>query len=167
MEYKAIHKKYNLVCQIKQINYYFETKDQYFKNSNSALRVRIIDDSIELTLKIKTSDGSIEHNFIIEDSIFNDMMSAFTVPNQLLDLIHDDIIIDQIIKIETTRSVISFRDYKVEVDLTNFGTTIDYEIEVEAETMCKAQEILDIFLSDNDIVFTNSSPKIARYFKYN
>lgn len=150
-----------------QTNYYFETKDEYFKNNNSALRVRLTDDTCELTLKVRKELSNIEYNHFIDDVTFFDMVHNFKIPQIIYNYIDERVKINSVIHFETKRSVILFDGHDIEIDETDFGDNIDYEIEVEGENMKIASEIFHGFINANNVEVEKSAPKIARFFKYN
>lgn len=165
--YEKILKNNVVSSETFQTNYYFETADDYFKNNHSALRVRLTDNYCELTLKIRNDLSNIEYNHPITDEAFFNLINTFKIPNVILPYIDTDVTLNKMISFETKRSVIDYKDHKIEIDLTDFGSTIDYEIEVEGENMKVATKIFNAFIKDNNIEVSPSRAKIARYFEYN
>jgi len=165
--YEKIIKNNVVSSETFQTNYYFETSDDYFKNNHSALRVRLTDSYCELTLKIRNNLSNIEYNHPITDEAFFNLINTFKIPDVILPYIDADVTLSKVISFETKRSVINYKDHKIEIDLTNFGAQTDYEIEVEGENMKVATKIFNAFVKDNNIKVSTSRDKIARYFEYN
>lgn len=165
-DYDKVLKNNTISSETFQTNYYFETEDDYFKKNHSALRVRLTDEYCELTLKIRNDLSNIEYNHNIDDETFFHLINNFDIPKVILTYIDEDVELAKIISFETKRSVIEYKDHKIEVDLTDFGSNIDYEIEVEGENMKMATKIFNAFLKENKIEYRESKPKIARYFGF-
>lgn len=165
-EYKHLLNKYPINETVIQTNYYFETKDEYFKNLHSALRVREKYNKYELTLKIRTPQGSIEHNFPIEKEIFDSMLQTKKLPKVIKHLIEDDLFLDQLDIIKTTRSSFDYLDHIVEVDYNDFDVATDFEIEIESDSIKLAKSTMNSLLKENNIPFQKSTTKIARCKKY-
>lgn len=163
--YEKILKNNTVSTETFQTNYYFETEDDYFKKNNSALRVRLTDEYCELTLKIRNDLSNIEYNHLIDDETFFNLINNFDIPEVIHNYIDQNVKLFKMISFETKRSVINYKDHKIEVDLTDFGNKIDYEIEVEGENMKVATKIFNLFLKDNKTEYLESKPKIARYFE--
>lgn len=144
-EYDAILKNNDVVGEIIQTNYYFETSDNYFKNNNSALRVRLTDNHCELTLKIRNNLSNIEYNHEIDDHLFFDMINNLKMPEIMNRYIDSDVVLDSVIKMVTKRSIIIYNGSKIEIDKTDFGNIIDYEVEVEGKNMKEASNVFDEF----------------------
>lgn len=166
-EFTALMNKLNPPLKSSQVNYYFETRDQYFKNNRSALRVRVIDKNYELTLKINNGDHNIEHNFDIDYLVFDKMINLGQLPHEVLRILNLNLVLFQVVVIETNRYTYRYLDHMIELDHSKFLNTIDFELEVEAESLTKASEVLNAFCEEYQLNPMPSKAKIARYFEYN
>ncbi|MGL5020447.1 MAG: CYTH domain-containing protein [Mycoplasmatales bacterium] len=166
-DFFKIIKKTKVKEIITQDNYYFETSDEFFKNNNSALRVRVKNDAYELTLKVQRELGNLEYNYDISKEEFTKMKITMKLPKVLHKYIDSTLTFDNIKIIKTDRHIIEFNQHIIELDKTTFMNSIDYEIEVEAENLNQAQKIMDQFTGYVDIKYNESMPKIARYDLYN
>lgn len=151
-----------------QENYYLETKAEFFKKSNSALRLRFKKDKWQKTLKIKSQTVNYEYNMDIASQEAKAILETKTtslsdVPKEYcqnyLDL--------TIAKIETHRHEIKYQDGLIVIDKTIFENQVtDYEIECEASSLEKAGQILQAFVKENQLKTSESESKIARYHNY-
>ncbi len=167
-EHDRLVQEHQVIKTIEQSNIYFDTDEDYFKTLSSALRVRKIEDKYELTLKIKAAQngGHTEHNFEIDRETLDYMIHEQRVPHQLYNIVDKHLILTKHAIIVTERKLINFDNHIVELDLTDFGNKIDYEIEIESEDLNTATSTMDKFLKENNIEFRKSSSKIKRYFDY-
>ncbi len=165
-DFGKLQEKYQLVEPIIQRNIYLETEDEYYRQQNSALRIRSYNDErFELTLKIKDGRSNKEYNFELSSKEFAHIINTNQLPS--LDL---PIEIKQPQLQYTTitkRFKLPYKSHVMEIDETLFETITDFEIEVEAASITVADDILNLFLMENNINFVESKPKIARYFTYN
>lgn len=116
-------------------NIYFEDDNFSLKANHSILRKRIIDgNKEELTLKIKGDKGDIEINETMEShpEIDKELNYKFNNYHPLTSL-------------KTKRIEIEIDDYLLVIDQNFYNGIIDYDVEVEAPTIEKAEKvILDI-----------------------
>ncbi len=165
-DFNQLLTKYKLTKNIKQENIYFETNHNFFKNMGAALRIRNYDDSTyELTIKIKNKDSNTEHNYQLTYEQFVQIKDTYQFPNFTYPFTLPSI--DYAISTITFRYQLNYHDHIIEIDQTHFNDVIDFEIEVESESIMQANKIMQLFLNENDILFKKSSPKIARYYQYN
>ncbi len=164
----------NLISSLKivevkeQQNTYVDTSCGFFKSKDSALRLRIINGEYIFSLKQQNADGATEWNeqitqlqfdTILKDKAIN--LEHFKCPyNQQLDNLN-------LITITTKRYVCLYQKNIIELDMTTFKNTIDYEIEVESDNLTNASMIVKNLASTFDLNIKKSYPKIARYFMYN
>lgn len=165
-DFKKLFDKYNLNQPIIQRNIYLETRDQYYKHSQGALRLRAYNEErYEITLKLKNGSSHAEYNMDLTEGEFTNILNSnvlpeFSVPLELKKP-------DLQFTIKTKRYKLPFKNYIIEIDESCFEQSTDYEIEIEAESITKAYELLEEFLNENNLPYTASESKIARYFQYN
>lgn len=165
-DFNLLLTKYSLNTFIKQENIYFETNNNFFKNMGAALRIRNYNDTqYELTIKIKNDNSNTEYNYKLTQTEFNQIKTTYELPNFDFPFVIPKI--DSAVSTITNRYKLDFLNHIVEIDKTLFKSTTDYEIEIESENLSQANEIMRQFLTENQITFKKSLPKIARYFLYN
>ncbi len=167
-EHDYLLNKYEITSTKVQTNIYFETDDDYFKTLSSALRVRVIGDTLQLTLKIKAAQtGHTEYNYDFTKLELEEMMTTHKLPKQLHSIVDKNILLTKHAIITTERKTFNYMDHIVELDKSDFGSTVDYEIEVESTDLHLAKNTMNSLLIENNIEFKEGCSKIKRYFEYN
>lgn len=165
-DYNKLLSQYEINSSIYQVNTYFETKDNWFREHKSALRIRKIGSNPAiLTLKIQIEDGNEEYDYELSQNQYTKLMDNLIPPNFTFPITIPKL--DQKVVISTTRKVFTYLKHNIELDESNFNGTTDYEIEIEANSISIANDIMDTLAQENKITINSSCPKIARYFKYN
>lgn len=150
-----------------QVNTYVDTED-FFKSKSSALRLRLINNQYIFSLKQQDVEGMIEWNQIISVDDYNQIIESKTIDLSKYDCPYDQVLNNlEVVTIETTRHLCIFEDITIELDQTTFNQFIDYEIEIEAESIAISSMYLDRVIKKYGIDAKKSHPKIARYFMYN
>ncbi len=151
-----------------QRNTYLDTNDGFFKQQNSALRLRIINDEYIFSLKRKDNDGATEWNQTITKQEYDKICESKSIDLSLYKCPQNEILSDlNIDTITTTRYVCKYQEVIVELDQTDFGMTVDFEIEIEAKSEQLADDYLKQLATEFKLDIKKSYPKIARYFMYN
>lgn len=151
-----------------QTNTYIDTTEGFFKNQNSALRLRIINGQYIFSLKRQDDDGATEWNQPITKDEYTSICNSKSIDLSNYKCPQDEILTNlQINTITTTRYVCQYKDMIIELDETDFDTTIDYEIEIEAKNVQQANQYLTELSTAYNLDIKKSYPKIARYFMYN
>lgn len=166
-EFELLLEKCHVLDSFEQVNYYFDTDDQYFKNNSTSLRVRFKKDTYELTLKLNKGIGNVEYNFPITEEDFLFIKEKRKTPDILREYVADNLILNKLAIITTKRHIIPFEKHFIELDLNYFKDITDYEIEVEGQNMQDAECIFLNFTKMMDIHPNVSFPKIKRYYMYN
>lgn len=168
-DFKNLINKYDLKNRyFTQVNYYFETEDNFFEKNNCALRIRNKEDEIQLTIKVSTEKNNVEYHTDITVDDFNQIMESRAIDLKNYSCPFDHSFSNlQVRIIQTDRYNIGFEDHFIEIDRTTFNETVDYEIEVESTSKDRAKEILSKFAENSGLHTTTSKPKIARYYDYN
>ena len=112
-------------------NTYLDDDKLSLKNSHRVLRIRKSNNEIELTLKIKGENGDLEINETPEKHPEIDKML-----NNEFDKYHP------IAKLNTSRVEVRIDDYLVVLDMNKYNGIIDYDLEVEANTLKKAKKVV-------------------------
>ncbi|WOO87923.1 CYTH domain-containing protein [Mollicutes bacterium LVI A0039] len=164
--YKLI-RSLNVVEIKEQSNTYIDS-DNFFKNQNCALRLRIIAGQHIFSLKRKDSDGATEWNQPITAEEYKSIIAKHQINLADYNCPYDQVLTNtENITIQTTRYVCEYQGTIVELDQTTFGNTVDFEIEIETESLETSQTIMNNLCDEFGIVIKKSYPKIARYFMYN
>ncbi len=172
VEFNSVINKYRSK-KVKQINFYLESQEDIFKKNKSVLRIRKTNRNYRLTLKQKTNDGAVEYhrklsqvdyNKIIKNKRINLVDYNFNFNNKINKI--NTITNLKIIKIKTIRYKTSYNNCLVFLDHTFFINKVDFELEVEANSLKTADITLIKFCQENKINIKKSNPKIARFFQY-
>ncbi len=151
-----------------QTNIYLDTKDGFFKQQNSALRLRNINGQLIFSLKRQDKDGATEWNQPLSNTMWDTIIRTKQIDLSDFNCPQNDLLVDlQLVEIETTRYVCDYNRLTIELDKTRFNQTIDFEIEIEASNLQTARETMEQLITEYDLSVKKSYPKIARYYMYN
>lgn len=64
--FEAFQRAWNFSDAKKQVNLYYDTKDNTLLNQKMMARIRLIDNTYEFTLKIPQTDGVLEHELVLD-----------------------------------------------------------------------------------------------------
>ncbi len=155
-----------------QVNYYFDTKLLEIISKKCGLRMREKDGRFELTLKVPQGEGKLEINQQISDKIAKSLFDKNIFPNGSIAKYLQDVLgikIDQISclgTLTTKRLDIPYKNALISIDESSFNNIIDYEIEIEDESLSLANKRLKEFLSQFDIQIKKSpGSKLKRFIK--
>ncbi len=167
-QYEHLKNSLNISKKREQTNYYFETEDNFFRNHNTALRVRVIDDEYILMYKVRTDNGNEEYDVIIDQQTFAQLQQTRAIDLRQYALpLNIQLSNLNIIKMHTTRLVANHNGATIELDKTDFGVKTDYEIEIEATSMDIANAHMSALNDEFNLCIKKSYPKIARFYMYN
>lgn len=156
------------ITEIRQQKNIYLDSNNFFKNKNSALRLRIIDGQYIFSLKRQDRDGATEWNQNITAEQFQQIIDSKTIDFGIYNCPDNQVLSDlDIICIDTTRYVCSYQEQLIELDKTTFNKTIDFEIEIEADSLDAASQTMKQLATEFALDIKKSYPKIARYFMYN
>ncbi len=167
-DFEKLKGRFEIIDTVNQTNIYFETKDNFFKANNSALRIRLKNDTYQLTIKKRDADGNTEWNYQISKNIANNIINTKSINLANWEFPFNEELHElNIYTIKTTRFCLKYNNYIIEADETLFNKTIDYELEIEAESLKLANALLTDLQKSTHINLLPSKAKIARYFEYN
>lgn len=158
-------KDYKLSDYLVNSNYYYDTKDQYFKAKQSALRIRTNQLLKEVTIKTKQEDFHLEQNHLISSDQYNQIKAGQYQTFHEFFPETKELQLQLIAHFTTHRYQFEFQDHIIELDHTYTGNYEDFEIEIEAKSTKIASHIMQQFLKVNQIDYQASSSKIARIKK--
>lgn len=150
-----------------QKNVYFDTKTFDLNNNQAALRVRIKNNTYELTLKTKADVGLIETNQLITKSDYanlkhDHLLVKGPVYEKVLELGIDVDQLRVITDLTTKRAEVSYENGLLVLDKSFYGKVIDFELEYEVKNYNEGLKIFDELLTQHHIPKRPAESKIKR-----
>lgn len=150
-----------------QKNVYFDTKSHDLKQKGAALRIRVKNNTYELTLKTKQDVGLLETNQIISKSEYkafkyDHVLVKGPVLDSLLTLGIDVDHLQVITDLATKRAEISYHNGTLVLDKSFYGEIIDFEVEYEVSNFEEGQKQFETFLEEYHIERRPAQNKIKR-----
>ena len=150
-----------------QKNVYFDTKAFDLKRQKAALRVRIKNNTYELTLKTQAEVGLLETNQMITKTEYTTLKHDHRLINgpvyeALMDLginIND---LRVITDLTTKRAEVVYQDGLLVLDKSFYGEVIDFELEYEVKDYNKGLNIFNELLAKHNIPTRPAQNKIKR-----
>lgn len=169
-QYNAVHKIYfREIEPFKQTNYYIDTPDFDLKNHKSALRIRVKDEYLEMTLKIPAEVGLTEYNF--ETHIvpkLDKLIPEQSLPSEIADqLINMDIDLTQLIilgSLKTERLEKEINGNLLVLDKSTYLDYEDFELEYEVEDYDEGLIQFKSILEKFDMKHEIPPNKVQRFF---
>lgn len=166
-EYLRLLEFFSDVHPVMQTNYYIDTPEMDMKHHRFSLRVRLLPNGGELTLKCPQEVGNMEYNqfFNVEETL--EILDNFLLPaGPIYDLISAANIPITELKIW---GQLTTKRYEKEVsfglmalDENTYNDQTDYELEVEVKDAEEGKLSFDFFLKKHSIKFKYASSKVAR-----
>jgi len=146
--------------KIVQSNIYFDTKDMYYHNMNTTIKIRKIGESNNLTIKFNAPNthqtlsnykSKLEYNIELNTLDYNEQISSIIEVHRkrFSDISIESKQVFPLAELKTHRTEYIMLDYDlvVQLDKSNYMDIIDYELECETNTYAKSCEILtNIFM---------------------
>lgn len=130
-------------------NIYLDNREQFISKTKKMLRIRNINQSRqELTLKIGQPDGS---NLEINETLENHPLIDQKLNNQFG-------CYKEVLRLVTHRVEIKMDDYLLVIDKNEYNNIIDYNIEIEANSQQKAQEIIKKYCEKYNLTYKENCP---------
>lgn len=153
-----------------QINYYFETENFALKSKGAALRIREKNGHHVLTLKQPHQAGLLEtHESISSESLQlwlnNQTTPVPKIEQQLNALNVNRAELKYGGKLKTERIEVNHLDALIVLDKSKYNHRIDYELEVEANSMEQANQVISQLLAMYHISKRNTPNKVARFYQ--
>lgn len=155
----------------RQVNHYFDTPTNALRKLQSGLRIRIIDDYYECTLKEKSSKHAhLETTDELTDDHAKKMLAGqgFYAPEVAKRLTLHHIPLEQLAvfgSLTTDRVEIPYKEGLLVFDHSFYLQCDDYEVEYESKDEIKGNAIFDEFLQQYGIKKQIADKKIARFMK--
>lgn len=153
-----------------QINYYFETNNRHLKQSQTALRIRKINNEYRLTIKEPHPEGLLEtHDMLTKQEAHQWLNGSPTQTTNVFkrlqanqidlnDLNYYGQLTTDRWMYETESGAIVVLDYSV------YNGHVDYELEVESPTRELGTKVFKYILNNYEIVKKSTPNKIERFF---
>src|SRR5690554_197771 len=171
-EYDKVISYFNLQPEdcFEQLNIYYDTKDLILNKNKMALRTRIINNTVELTLKQKTTKSTLETTDYITRDELNKLLKEHVIVNgaviKKLNILNIDIKLYEIARLKTIRYEIDYFDNIIALDKSIYYNKVDYEIELETKNYDYGKKVFNDLLKTLNIKRLVPKYKIARAFEY-
>ena len=165
-EYLALEPFFEGQAVIHQTNHYIDTPTHAIHDLKMALRIRILPEKAELTLKVPQDAGHFEYNQSLSQAQVNQFLTQDQLPKGE---IHDYLIKHNIpVKdlavwgsLETERREKRIENGLLAFDRSRYNSQEDYELEMEVEDA--SDEIyFHKFIKENGIEWKPAKSKVAR-----
>lgn len=170
-EFHLLLKTFNITNKdfFTQVNHYFDTKEFELKQLNSALRIREISGSYELTLKKPAKEGLLEINDRLNKNEAQQFLNEIIIPegevgNELKKL---NIKIEELTllgSLRTDRAEVKYKEGLLVLDHSFYNDQEDYEVEYEVANYEQGKEDFFLLLDQLKIVKQKTDNKIKRLF---
>ncbi|UBV39416.1 CYTH domain-containing protein [Staphylococcus xylosus] len=169
-QYNVIHKTYfNEIEPFKQTNFYIDTPDFDLKDHKSALRIRVKDEYLEMTLKIPAEVGITEYNFethVVPE--LNKPIPEQSLPSEIADqLTKMDIDLTKLIilgSLKTERLEKEINGNLLVLDKSTYLDFEDFELEYEVEDYDEGLIQFKSILEKFDMKHEIPANKVQRFF---
>ncbi|MBF0812682.1 MULTISPECIES: CYTH domain-containing protein [Staphylococcus] len=169
-QYNVIHKTYfNEIEPYKQTNFYIDTPDFDLKDHKSALRIRVKDEYLEMTLKIPAEVGLTEYNFethVVPE--LNKPIPEQSLPSEIADqLTKMDIDLTELIilgSLKTERLEKEINGNLLVLDKSTYLDFEDFELEYEVEDYDEGLIQFKSILEKFDMKHEIPANKVQRFF---
>jgi len=139
-----------------QENKYFDNEDCLLLKNHIVLRIRTIDSSSILQMKIKGNNGDEEYHsldFKIENNI---LILPDDIKNIISNKIGKDISVHYLCSLITKRIEKRIDDYLLVIDENTYSNITDYNLEIEANSKESANEIMEKYCKKYNLELTKN-----------
>ena len=153
-----------------QTNYYIDTKGFKLRDHRSALRIRVKDNSYEMTLKVPAEVGLMEYNHPTNVKLkMNDTLSNSKLPDDIRNIIEGQFNVseDELIilgDLTTLRVETHYQNELLVLDKSEYLNKVDYELEFEVDSYNEGYEKFKQLLQEFDIKHEKPLNKVQRFF---
>jgi uncharacterized protein YjbK len=153
-----------------QTNYYFDTNDFQLKSHDSALRVRLKNNSYTLTLKQQFKEHILETHQSLSNEMFSQIINGQTLPDgkvtEVIRILNIPVSeIHHLGELTTYRVEIPYQNGLLVLDENHYLGKIDYEIEYESTDYKEGEKIFLDLLKSKNIPIRETKSKIYRFFQ--
>ncbi|OQC11471.1 MAG: CYTH domain protein [Tenericutes bacterium ADurb.Bin087] len=151
------HFKLDVVDGFIQKNYYIDTENRDLRNQGLSLRVRRLN-GYNMSFKLPMAEGLLEKTQTLTREQFEDFESHGKFPEGDISNFIESLYINPcdlkiIATLTTLRILQDYEDLTLAIDENRYGETQDYELEMEATSMKKAQHLLKKVCDEVGIVY--------------
>lgn len=166
-EFLQLKKEFASIPAVQQTNYYIDTPDFALKANRFSLRIRTLEQTAELTLKVPQTVGNLEYNQDLTIQEAQNLIQHFQLPTgPIFDLLQDyPIPLEKLAiwgHLSTTRREHQHAIGLMALDANVYLDKQDYELEVEVSNAEEGKVAFDQFLKEHRIQFKYASSKVAR-----
>ncbi|SDH74735.1 Uncharacterized protein YjbK [Planococcus glaciei] len=169
-EYEQLleHFSYTAADAKTQVNYYFDTADFALKSLKCALRIRKKHNGFECTLKTPAPEGNYETTDLLNQRQALEFIEGVShdapeVCEALQTLNVEPAQLKMIGKLTTHRIEFDFQSGLLVLDHSEYGETVDYELEFEVADAKTGEQQFTEFLQQRQIPLRPADKKIARF----
>lgn len=153
-----------------QTNYYIDTPDFKLKQNHSALRIRVKDDSFEMTLKVPAEIGLTEYNhFVSIQPKIGEVVTLSQLPDDIKEhLTHFKVTENELSilgALTTYRLETQYEDELLVLDHSQYLDTEDYELEFEVTDYDAGKSKFLNLLEKHHLSYQKPHNKVQRFFK--
>ena len=158
----------------KQTNIYFDTEEGEMRRLKQGLRIRLLPDKNEFTLKVPTNDSYtyLEITDYLDKFDPNKPLQAqsFQAKSEVFNYLKEhDFPVDSLKEIGSLTTVRGEKQLDEEtllvLDQSFYYGTTDYELEMEVSSSVEGSFVFDAFLKTHEIPIRPAKKKIARMFE--
>ena len=171
-EYKKLLTEFSIDEEMiwTQKNVYFDTQTSQLKNLGAALRIRVKNNTYELTLKTKAEIGLIETNQLITRADYQalkheHLLVKGPVFEQLTNLGVETNRLQVITDLTTKRAEVNYQGGLLVLDKSFYSDVIDFELEYEVQNYEEGLVQFETFLKKHQIPTRPTENKIKRATK--
>ncbi|WP_209125548.1 CYTH domain-containing protein [Alkalihalobacillus sp. BA299] len=155
---------------VSQTNHYFDTANYALKEKKAALRIREKSNKYIMTLKQPNEVGLMETNQVISAEEAKHMLNTGSIPDGDVksDIEALNVPIEHFTclgSLTTSRAEIQYNHQLVVLDISHYLDTLDYELEVEGNSVESVQEVFNHILKQHNIPKRPTKNKIIRFFE--
>ncbi|MCI2111611.1 MAG: CYTH domain-containing protein [Bacilli bacterium] len=167
-DYEKLLRRFAGEKAYEQTNYYIDNGEGLLRKEGFALRIREREGLYEMTLKTPLSEGLLEKNCAWSKDRFDAFMQKGVFPEgdikRFLTMLDIDVSKLKVLTSLTTKRVdVEYEGGKLSLDENHYSGHVDYEIELEHNSMVDATEKLHSLFIEEKIPFVlNLKTKVAR-----
>ena len=169
-DYNHLKKQFAHVAPVHQKNYYIDTPDFQLREKKVAMRIRVLSDCAELTLKVPQTIGNMEYNQKMtlseaEHYLEKQILPQGMVLEKLTEIgikSHDWLILGCL---ETIRYEMETDIGLMALDQSHYFDQTDYELELEVTDFEQGKVDFQQFLDENHITYQKAPSKLIRFIK--
>lgn len=170
--YKAIKDAYfEQIIPFTQTNYYIESPSFKLRNHRSALRIRVKQNTFEITLKVPATVGLMEYNHIIDiEPHIGQTIVKSSLPTDIQKILTEFDIGENELSIlgalTTERLEVEFQNELLVLDKSQYFDKTDYELEFEVNDYQIGFKKFQDLLKQFNLVHEPPKNKVQRFFEY-